>query len=417
MLRRQYLCFLIFILFSTLSYGQVPGFFMKEEVRRTIIPFFASNSLIIVPVSVNGSYPVNFLLDTGVRSNILFSKDLGDAMGLEYTRRLNLMGADGSEEIMASVSPVNHLDLGPVEGIAQALLVLEEDFLELEAVVGVPIYGIIGHEFFKFNPIKINYDDERIEFFRTDALKWRPPFFKKLELSVEENKPYINARIKQKDGPILESKLLIDTGANHGLLLNRETSDQIEMPPLFIEAELGQSLGGVLTGYIGRIDWLKLGPLKQQEVLTSYPEETAFSYLLKETGRMGSLGSEVLGRTRLILDYPRKRVMIRKGDNFYNPYEYDMSGLNIRKIPTDEKRFYVAGVRNDSPAQFVGIQPNDEVLSINKIPVIIWELSDIAKLFRSEEGKVIELEVRRYFDNDISKYEDFKYRLLLEKQI
>jgi C-terminal processing protease CtpA/Prc len=109
--------------------------------------------------------------------------------------------------------------------------------------------------------------------------------------------------------------------------------------------------------------------------------------------------------------------MIRKGDNFYNPYEYDMSGLNIRKIPTDEKRFYVAGVRDDSPAQFVGIQPNDEVLSINKIPVIIWELSDIAKLFRSEEGKVIELEVRRYFDNDISKYEDFRYRLLLEKQI
>jgi predicted aspartyl protease len=390
---------------------------MKEDVRRVIIPFFASNSLIIVPVSVNGSYPVNFLLDTGVRSNILFSKDLGDAMGLEYTRRLNLMGADGSEEIMASVSPVNHLDLGPVEGIAQALLVLEEDFLELEAVVGVPIYGIIGHEFFKFNPIKINYDDERIEFFRTDALKWRPPFFKKLDLSVEENKPYINAKIKQKDGTILDSKLLIDTGANHGLLLNRETSEQIEMPPLFIEAELGQSLGGVLRGYIGRVDWLKLGPLKQQEVLTSYPEETAFSYILKETGRMGSLGSEVLGRTRLILDYPRKRVMIRKGDNFYNPYEYDMSGLNIRKIPTDEKRFYVAGVRDDSPAQFVGIQPNDEVLSINKIPVIIWELSDIAKLFRSEEGKVIELEVRRYFDNDISKYEDFRYRLLLEKQI
>lgn len=417
MLRKQYLYFLFFFLFSSYSYGQVPGFFMKEESRRVIIPFFASNSLIIVPVSVNGSYPINFLLDTGVRSNILFSKDLGDAMGLEYTRRLNLMGADGSEEIMASVSPVNHLDLGPVEGIAQALLVLEEDFLELEAVVGVPIYGIIGHEFFKFNPIKINYDDERIEFFQTDAMKWTPPFYKKLELSVEESKPYINAKIKQKDGPILESKLLIDTGANHGLLLNRETSDQIEMPPLFIEAELGQSLGGVLTGYIGRVDWLKLGSLKQQEVLTSYPEETAFSYILKESGRMGSLGSEVLGRTRLILDYPRSRVMIRKGDNFYNPYEYDMSGLNIRKIPTDEKRFYVAGVREDSPAQFVGIQRNDEVLSINKIPVLIWELSDIAKLFRSEEGKVIELEVRRYFNDDLSEYEDFKYRLLLEKQI
>lgn len=417
MLRRQYLCFLFCFLFIHLGYAQIPGFFMKEDARRVTIPFFASNSLIIIPVSVNGSYPVNFLLDTGVRSNILFSKDLGDAMGLEYTRRLNLMGADGTEAIMASVSPINHLDLGPVEGVAQSLLVLEEDFLELEAVVGVPIYGIIGHEFFKFNPIKINYDDERIDFYRTDALKWRPPFYKKLKLSVEDNKPYIETKIKQKDGPILESKLLIDTGANHGLLLNRETSEEIEMPPLFIEAELGQSLGGVLRGYIGRVDWLKIGGLKQQEVLTSYPEETAFSYIIKESGRMGSLGAEVLGRTRVILDYPRERMMIRKGDNFYNPYEYDMSGLSIRKVPTEEKRFYVSDVRKGSPAAFVGVQQFDEVLTINKIPILIWEMSDIAKLFRSEEGKVIEIEVRRYFDDDLSEYEDFKYRILLQKQI
>ena len=169
----------LFILIYSIAWeaqSQIPGFFMKEDKRRVILPFYVSNSLIIVPVSINGAYPVNFLIDTGVRSNILFSKDLGDAMGLKYTRRLNLMGADGSEQIMAQVSPVNYLDLGPIEGIAQSLLVLEEDFLELESVVGVPIYGIIGYEFFKFNPVKINYDDERIEFFSGRSFKMAPTF-------------------------------------------------------------------------------------------------------------------------------------------------------------------------------------------------------------------------------------------------
>ncbi|WP_237563141.1 aspartyl protease family protein [Algoriphagus kandeliae] len=410
----------LFSLIFAIEFGaiaQIPGFFMKEDKRRVILPFYASNSLIIVPVSINGTYPVNFLIDTGVRSNILFSKDLGDAMGLEYSRRLNLMGADGSEEIMAQVSPVNHLDLGPIEGTAQSLLVLEEDFLELESVVGVPIYGIIGYEFFKFNPVKINYDDERIEFFRRKAMKWRPPFYTKLDMSIEQNKPYIRATVKQRNGDILDSKLLIDTGANHGLLLNQETTDRIELPSMNIETELGQSLGGTLYGHIARVDWVKIKSLKQRDVLTSYPEETAFSYVIKETGRYGSLGSEILGRTRIILDYPRKRAMFKKGETFYVPYEYDMSGMTVKKVPTDDQRFYIGAVREGSPAAKAGILPFDEVLSINKIPVIIWELAEVIKLLRSEEGKVVEFEVRRYFDETLTRYEDFTYQITLQKQI
>lgn len=417
MLKNSCCTIFLLLLLSVTSWGQVPGFFMKEDKRKVILPFYASNSLIIVPVSVNGNPPMNFLIDTGVRSNILFSKDLGDALGLEYTRRLNLMGADGSNEIMASVSPVNHFDLGPIEGIAQSLLVIEDNFLDLEAVVGVPIYGIIGYEFFKFNPVKINYDHERIDFYKTDKLGWKPFFFRKLNLEIIQSKPYIQSKVRQKDGSTLEAKLLIDTGANHGLLLNRETNEEITMPPLFIEAELGQSLGGLLYGYIGRVDWLQLAGFKQREVLTSFPDETAFSYIIKNTGRLGSLGSEVLGRTRLILDYPNEKAYIKKGDAFYAPYEYDMSGLTVRKTPSDKKRFYIGDVRTGSPAGKAGILPFDEILSINKIPVLIWELSEVIKLLRSEEGRMIEIEVRRYFDDDLIEYEDFTYQFTLRKQI
>ncbi len=407
----------ILVFFQISCFAQVPGFFMKEEKRKVIVPFYSSNSLIIVPISINGNTPLNFLVDTGVRANILFSKKLGDALGLSYTRKINLMGADGTTTLPAFISPLNTIDLGPLEGVFQNLLVLEEDFLELEAVIGIPIYGIIGHEFFKNNPIKINYDDGLIDFYKRDAVRWRPLFYRKLEMSVEEEKPYIYAKIQQKNGSVIGPKLLIDTGANHGVLLNRETSKEIILPPLTIETELGQSLGGVLYGFIGRLSSLRFAGLKMTEVLTSYPEENAYSYIFKKSGRQGSLGSEVLGRTRLIFDYPRNRLLVKKGEDFYLPFQFDMSGIVVKKIPNDENRMYVSIVRKNSPAEGAGVLPFDEILSINKIPTFIWEMPEVVKLLRSEEGKEIEMKIRRYEGMDLTKYEDLQFKFVLKKQI
>jgi len=407
----------ILLVIQLSCFAQVPGFFMKENKRKVTIPFYSSNSLIIAPVSINGNTPINFLIDTGVRANILFSKNLGDALGLKYTRKINLMGADGTTSLPASISPINTIDLGPVEGFAQNLLVLEEDFLELEAVIGIPIYGIIGYEFFKNNPIRINYDDGLIDFFKRDAVKWRPPFYRKLDMDIVDEKPYIFATIQQINGSNLISKLLIDTGANHGVLLNRETSEKIILPPLTIETELGQSLGGVLYGFIGRVKDLKFAGFKMTDVLTSYPEENAYSYIFKKSGRQGSLGAEVLGRTRLIFDYPRNRLLVKKGEDFYLPFQFDMSGIVVKKVTNEENRMYVSLVRKNSPAEEIGILPFDEILSVNKIPTFIWEMPEVVKLLRSEEEREIELEIRRYQGMDLTKYEDFRFRFTLKKQI
>ncbi len=408
---------LIFLSIQAYSFAQVPGFFMKEEQRKVSIPFYSSNSLIIIPVSINGNTPLNFLVDTGVRSNILFSKNLGDALGLTYTRRLNLVGADGKASLMASVSPNNEFDLGPIEGKLQSLLVLEEDFLELESVIGVPVYGIIGYEFFKYNPVKVNYDDGIMDFYRTGAMKWRPLFYKKTKMSIEDNKPYIKGKVRQEDGSVLYPKLLIDTGANHGLLLNRETSEDIILPMLFMESEIGQSLGGILYGFIGRVESLTFSGQKLSDVLTSYPDETAFSYVIKDSGRQGSLGAEVLGRARLIFDYPRERLLVKRGNDFYSPFEFDMSGMVVKKVPNEENRLYISLIRAGSPSAKAGIKPFDEILSINNIPAFIWELSEVNNLLRSEEGKEIKLEIRRYEGDDLTKWEDFEFSIVLRKQI
>lgn len=64
-----------------------------------------------------------------------------------------------------------------------------------------------------------------------------------------------------------------------------------------------------------------------------------------------------------------------------------MSGLSVRVSSLEEKRYYIHEVREDSPAYRHGAREMDEILTINKIPAMFWELSDITELLRSEEGK------------------------------
>lgn len=415
--RRNVLLTLIFCVASSIVSGQVPGFYMKKESRRIKIPFIDSNSLVIMPVSVNGGEAINFLFDTGVKSNIFFSKTIADELGMEYTRKLNLVGADGQTVLSASVSPNNHFDLGQIEGIYQAALVLDEDFLELEKVIGIPIYGVIGHEFFKNNPVKIDYDNAEVSFYRTSALRWKPLGFRSMPMELIGNKPYINTTIRQIAGPEMTAKLLIDTGANHGLLLNRETTEQIVLPPMTLETDLGRSLGGDLFGLVGRVRRIDIQGLKFRGVITSYPDQTEFSDVIVETGRQGSLGAELLNRIKIIFDYPRERLLLKKGAKFSDEFDYDMSGLMVRVSSAEDKRFYVSQVRENSPADRQGIQLFDEIIAINKVPAYFWELADITKLFRSEEGRVITLDLLRGSGNEEEPPENLRITFVLKKQL
>ncbi|UCS94670.1 aspartyl protease family protein [Echinicola marina] len=404
----------IILFFSLESWAQVPGFYMKEDKKKTLLPFKNYNNLIILPVSINEGKELNFLLDTGVKSNILFSKTLGDELGLYYTRTLNLMGADGKTVLTAMVSPNNTIDLGPVEGTIQAILVLTEDFLELEKVIGVPIHGIIGYEFFKYNPVKINYDVNYLTFYRPDKMRNKPFGYRKTDLVFDNYKPYVEGTVNQIEGGNLKGNFLIDTGANHGLLLNRETSDQIVLPPNNIETDLGRSLGGDLYGHAGRIEKYSIGKLDFKKVITSYPDETEFSSIIIESGRLGSLGSELLSRMQLIIDYPREQMYFKKGSDFHAPFNYDMSGLKIRMTNAENGRYYVSSVRENTPASKARIKAGDEILAINLLPVQYWELAEINDLLRSEEGKEIRFTIIRNIKGSLVELEK---SIVLKKQL
>src|SRR5690606_21941471 len=219
-------------------------------------------------------------------------------------------------------------------------------------------------------------DYSKLTFYRENALRWRPFGYRLIDMEIDDNKPYIFSRIRQINGPDLLAKLLIDTGANHSLLLNREASDDIMLPEKSLKSDLGRSLGGDLFGFVGRVERLSLGKINFREVLTSYPNETEFSNIILGTGRLGSLGSELLSRMKLIFDYPRQRMLYRKSSSFSQPFSYDMSGITVRLLNVEEGSIYVSQIKEGSPAYLAGVRQFDEIFSINNVPIFFWNLSE-----------------------------------------
>ncbi len=399
--------------------AQFSGFFIKEKNRKVEIPFNASNNLIIIPLSINGHEPLNFIVDTGVKSNLLFSRALGDSLGLNYSRKLSLVGADGITVLTASVSTFNTINLGKIEGVYQTLLVLDEEFIELESVIGIPIAGVIGYEFFKHNPVKVDFDSQIMTFYPHGYFRKKPIGFRNLPVKIENDKPFIEAKIKQEDKKELPVKLLIDTGANHGLLLNKETTEAIVLPKKHIYSDLGRSLGGDLYGFVGRTKKLQIAGLNFPNVVTSFPDENDFSHVILQSGRQGSLGADVLSKMILIFDYSNEKIFAKKGNKFKSKFEFDMSGITPRLIYTDEKRFYVFNLRENSPAAKAGVLVGDEIIAVNKLPKELWELPDLIKFLRSQKGANVLLTVKRIIldENDEYKEKIMEIRFQLERQI
>jgi C-terminal processing protease CtpA/Prc len=84
---------------------------------------------------------------------------------------------------------------------------------------------------------------------------------------------------------------------------------------------------------------------------------------------------------------------------------------------TEDKNYYVSKVREGSPAEIAGILEKDEIMTVNKIPIDFWELSDLVKLFRSEPQKEIYLQIKRHKKESMDIFEILDIQFQLKKQI
>ncbi len=245
------------------------GFSLTDGATRAEIPIEIHNNLIIVPVVLNNQLPLKFIVDTGVRTSILTEKVYSDILHLAYSKKFTITAPGGKNIVNAYVTNNVTIDMPGVHGRGHAMLVLEKDLLELRNTLGSEVHGILGYELFSRFVIKIDYESKILTLMLPKDFKPSKKYTQ-LPITVEDTKPYYVADLKINDTTSMSAKLLVDTGASHGLFLDTESSDKIIVPPKNITCTIGKGLGGIITGRLGRIGKLNVGRFSIPNMIANF---------------------------------------------------------------------------------------------------------------------------------------------------
>ncbi len=428
---KLFLSVLFGLLFTSFLFGQYAFKFDNPNQKRQRVKFQLINNLIILPVELNGK-KLSFILDSGVNKTILFNLSKNDSVGLNNVKTVELRGLGGDRIVDALISKNNNFRVGDLINRNENVYVILKDYFDLSGKMGKTIHGIIGYSLFRNFIVKINYKNRRIDFYNPKYYDKKP--CKKCEtlpLQFYRNKPFINGEIQLSDSlkTTTDVKLLIDTGGSDAIWLFEDTKPEIQTPKKFFRDILGEGLSGTIFGKRSRIKAFSLADFKLKYPTVSYLDTITTKNARRFTERNGSIGGEILKRFTVWMDYPNKRMILKKNSDFPRPFNYNMSGLDVvysgkilvreenmaeikdpynQSIPNNnsvrfvssfsykfKSSFRIKNVVEGSPADRAGLKVGDVIIRINNRPSYELKLGQILYKFQERANKRIKLLIER----------------------
>lgn len=441
--------FLFYSLFfvSFYNFYSQDGFrFFNRNIKKVRIDFKLINNLIVIPLKINGK-ELSFILDTGSNKTIVFNISENETIGLKNLEKLELRGLGKGNSVEALLSQNNTITIQNIQSENESIYVILKDYFDLSSKMGTTIHGIIGHNLLKNFTIKINYITKKIDFY--ESKNWE---FKKCRkcavfpIRIIRGKPFLEGKVQVDTiGNLLtDVNLLIDSGGSDALWLFEESKKEIKTPNNFFVDILGEGLSGTIYGNRSRIPSFKLGIFQLEKPTVSFLDSltTINAKIFKE--RNGSIGAGILKRFTVWIDYPQKKIMLKKNSNFSEKFNYNMSSLEViyngkqlvreeeKKILTDgynqqidsnnslsfvtrfsykfKPSFIIKSVVKNSPAEKVGLLKDDIILNINGIQAHEFTLGKIIEKFQEKDGKKIKITVDR-------KGQKLKFEFFLKQKV
>ncbi len=379
------------------DFGMNRGFLIENPRDKSVtIKFKSASNLIILPVTINDSDTLNFILDSGVRFPIITELPFINKLNLNYLMPVEVKGLGEGESLTAYRSGNNTLNIqGMVARNQEVQMVIDENF-QISHILGLPVHGLIGFNLFKDYVVRIDYQRELITLWRPEHFRYRDRSRDIiLPLHFEGYKPYIFTSIVMEDMTEVPVKLLVDTGASDALWLSETSDERITIPKRHIDTFLGKGLSGDLFGAKGRIDGIWVGPLVLPRPIVSFPESGMIAQLISQNDRNGTLGAEILRRFIVTIDYRHARLTLTPTPLVRQDFNYNMSGMEIINPMPGLPIFIISNIQKGSPAALAGLQENDQIITINNNHHRSMSLNDINLLLQSREDRRIRMKVLR----------------------
>ncbi len=382
----------------------VEGEFSFARERRSVtIPIRVTNNLAVMPLYINESGPFYFILDSGVNTTILTEPVIAQILGLNLRSTVLIYGLGGEGIVEAALATGVNISTRGIIGKNMNLLVIPEDILSFSEVFGFPVYGIIGHDFLRQFPVRIDYANETIRVFREPTYRRRNRDIE-VPIRIVNGKPYVESTIVSEKGDSLTTNLLFDLGASHPIYLN---NDYIELSEEVIDGFLGKGISGNLLGRLGRVEKVIIGNTHIENPVVSYPERRFLEFHGQEIDWEGLIGGGIIRRYNVILDYKSEKLILRPGRDHNKPFNTSLSGLEVVARGPDMRQFIVHYVRPGSAGYEAGVMTGDQIVRLNMLRYTQLTLDQILDILSSGERKNISMTVIR--DGELM-HKDFRLR-------
>jgi hypothetical protein len=354
------------------------------------VPFELFGNNILIQIRINHSRPIWFIFDTGASINVI-NERMVKSLGLTPKGAVNLNGGGGS--VGGTTIEGTSISLPGVEAFNQTIAAIPLD--ALSAYSGRNIQGLVGNNFIQNFVVEIDYAKQTLIFHDPQTYNLANSR-DAIEIVNRGGIPYVKAEISPGGRNTITDLFEIDTGSNGIFSINRPFAEKHQLLKIIPQANMvegigGAGVGGEMKNIDARIDSVRLGQyiLSKPVVSISQDEEG-----IGASADAGFIGTDLLRRFTLIIDYQSHRMKLLPNTHFQEPFEIDMSGLELWTEPNNFKAIKIKKVRANFPAAQAGLRDDDEVVAINGRPASGFDLDKLMKMFK-QEGKAYLLTVKR----------------------
>jgi hypothetical protein len=391
---------IILLAYQAVSQSVLTKFEIIGRDKSINIPFEYKNHFILLKAYLNKAFPLNFIFDTGAEHTLLLKREYSDILGARYDRRIKLIGADQTEELYALITRSMPIGLSNTISYKQDILVLENNYFNLDEMTGLFVDGVMSGSFFKTYVTHINFKKQILSFIPHNQFRVNRKYIK-VPVELQNGKLYVNAEvtINNKKVPV---KLLVDSGAGLPLLLYADAHPDFQAPAKTIPGKLGKGLGGYLEGHIGKISEFRMESFRFPDIVTSFQIVDSMQYATASSShaiafanRHGLIGNQLLNRFDIFIDYHKGIMYMSPIKDLKKEFSVDKSGMEILATGHELKQYVVGAVIHDSPADQVGIKKGDIIKKVGGLSSQLLTLDQIISSFSRKAGRKVKVQYIR----------------------
>ncbi len=357
--------------------------------RTPVIPIEIFDTILYVPVKVNGQGPFSFVLDTGNGGAPILNEKLARLLDIPLGQRQSIGGA-GSKA--ADLYMIDGLDISmPGLDFAKApSATLPLDLMDPHWGKGKD--GLIGGSILSALITEIDYENKTLRLHAPDAYAGAGGEAVPIEIYGQ---PYVRVKIflRGADQP-LEALMMVDTGVRV-TTFNSPFSKQnrlVEQSPKSLAVMTGFGIGGESWGTVGRVKAIQIGPFRFENPVVGFSTDTRGA--LASDQFSGIIGADLLRRFGVVFDYRGGKMTLKKNARFGDPFEFDMSGLRLTAEGDQFDRIKIFYVSDHTPAKAAGLLPGDEIEKIEGRAAADFGWEGLRRLFQ-QDGKELTLDINR----------------------